>query len=1331
MSDSYKIDRFNGENWPTWKIQMQAALMDLNIWDVVDGSASSTSTEIKVEDKPKEKESADAATYRTNIRKAYAKIVNAISPKILLSVEHLKHPKLIWDFFVAKYEQKTAINKVYLMMEMFHLKMDETTKPEDHIAHFERIANQMETLKLGVSDELLAIALLVSLPKSYSQVRAAMEVGHMQTAFTSTEVKTAILAEALRRKTENPVEDTTALFAKPNKKPERYCSHCKTKTHSTSRCFKLHPDLAPKREKAAKATTKEPTRQLAIVASSLVASDHKEWFVDSGASSHMTSKLDYIRNYEPFSTPIPVALGDNRTVDAIGKGDVLFDMTFATHKKRILLTDILYVPEMGFNLFSVTTVVAKGCSVEFNGTRFLLKKDGKIVALGTNTTSHTTLNCEVIVEHAKVATISPIELWHQRLGHIGYDRILATAKLVDGVKIDTTTTSENFTCEACIQGKQHRTPLSKEPANRAKVRLIRIHSDICGPMSTQTFGGKRYFAIFVDDYSRLCAVAFLREKSDLLSEFLKFKTEIELQTGEKIKLIRSDNGGEYISSNFSQICAKNGIKQELTAPHTPSQDGVAERKIRTLVELARTILIAAKLPKTFWGEAIYYANWITNRSATKSVEGMTPYEAFYSQKPDLSVIHTFGCKAWVYNHEHQAKFDPKSKNCIYIGPTNNPGTHKLYNPTTKRFFTSRDVKFEEQICYSKTTPKLESTPQQSSDPESDTVEIELLKPIQPTIVDTTDVPDLVEDGDIEPELEIENDNVDIEPDTEDQELRRSNRKSKPVPKFVSYSNFRAFARVATIPTEPTTFKQAMEGPNSQQWKDAAFREFSALQKMETWKLVPLPPGHHTVSSKWVWKVKTKADGSIERYKARLVARGFTQQQGIDYEETFAPVARLSSIRMLLAIAANEKLKIFQMDVDSAYLYGKLDEEIYMSQPEGFVDPKHPNYVCKLLRSLYGLKQAAKVWNQTLHDFLLANEFHQSVADPCIYYYSTGSKRIFLAVYVDDLLIVCATETQRDFVKKLLMAKFNMKDLGEAHYILGIQLERENDGSITLSQSTYLCNALEQFGMSDCKPLSTPTCGGDIAVAKLAQKDEFMADPSLYRQAVGKLNYAAVSTRPDLAFAVSLASRFMASPTNQHWQLIKRIFRYIKATINYGLKIGLNSSFKAPLVGFSDADWAGDTSDRKSTTGYIFYLFGSVVSWNSKKQPTVALSSTEAEYMALAEVTKEAIWIRKFLDSLGYTQTTPTLLMEDNMGAIELAKNPVHHSRTKHIDIRHHFVREKLASNEIELCYIQTGDQIADALTKPLTRDKFDKLCQQMLLLPTNDQLPHYGGVLES
>jgi Reverse transcriptase (RNA-dependent DNA polymerase) len=418
-------------------------------------------------------------------------------------------------------------------------------------------------------------------------------------------------------------------------------------------------------------------------------------------------------------------------------------------------------------------------------------------------------------------------------------------------------------------------------------------------------------------------------------------------------------------------------------------------------------------------------------------------------------------------------------------------------------------------------------------------------------------------------------------------------------------------------------------------------------------------------------------------------------------------------------------------VDSAYLYGTLKEEIYMEQPEGFVDKDHPDYVWRLIKALYGLKQAGKCWNEDVNAYLLKLGFVVNKADACIYSLKrSDGTYIYLGLYVDDIIALCKTFAEYQWLVGTLKAKYAIKELGLAKYILGVAILRDGK-SFVLSQRNYLLNILEEFGMGDCNPLHTPTCGGDMGISLKVEdphlpQDRFtgqaevpgtkkpsqapsieLEDPTIYRSVVGKLNYAMVATRPDLAFSVSLLGKFMAHPTQASWELAKRVLRYVKHTADYGLFIGGKDEFPSKSHGFSDADHAGDRDDRKSITGFMFYIFGSPVSWNSRKQQTVALSTTEAEYMAQTESTKEAVWIRRFLEGMGYVLDEPTVIYGDNQGAMALAKNPIDHQRTKHIDVKYHFTRDKVEEKVVDLRYVSSAEQTADIFTKPLVKKIFE------------------------
>ncbi|GMG39212.1 unnamed protein product [Aspergillus oryzae] len=524
--------------------------------------------------------------------------------------------------------------------------------------------------------------------------------------------------------------------------------------------------------------------------------------------------------------------------------------------------------------------------------------------------------------------------------------------------------------------------------------------------------------------------------------------------------------------------------------------------------------------------------------------------------------------------------------------------------------------------------------------------------------------------------------------------------------------FEAAYVVDSVGEMPTTFKSAMESSNAAKWKDACDSEVDSLRKNKTWTLVPLPQGRKAIGCRWVFRIKENQAGEIERFKARLVAKGFSQKYGVDYEETFAPVAKFTSIRILLSLAAKYNLTVHQMDVKTAFLNGLLDEDIYMVQPEGYTDEERPDYVCHLKRSLYGLKQSPRMWNQTIDKFMLELEFKKCKADHCIYAKWNDQDMIFVALYVDDLVLASNNDELLKSTKEALSSRFDMTDLGHLRYFLGMEIEQDlSAGRVSIRQTKFAKDILEKFGMEKSNPVKTPQDPGlklTKAMCEGGCKHEETMAKVPYRNAVGCLMYLMVGTRPDLAAAVGVLSQFAADPCPTHWQALKRVFRYIQGTKTHGIEF--YAANEEGLQGYSDADWAGDVETRRSTSGYAFMMNGGCISWRSKKQRTVALSSTEAEYMALTEATQEAIWLKAFLCELGEMKSDEAVkIYEDNQGSIALAKNPEFHKRTKHIDIRYHFVREKVEDGQVVLQYCSTKDMKADLMTKPITAVQFISL----------------------
>ena len=483
-------------------------------------------------------------------------------------------------------------------------------------------------------------------------------------------------------------------------------------------------------------------------------------------------------------------------------------------------------------------------------------------------------------------------------------------------------------------------------------------------------------------------------------------------------------------------------------------------------------------------------------------------------------------------------------------------------------------------------------------------------------------------------------------------------------------------------------------------------ELKMIEKNGTWSLVDKPFDKKIIGVKWVFKVKQNADGSINKYKARLVVKGYAQQFGVDFFDTFAPVARLDTIRLLLALSAHQNWKVYQLDVKSAFLNGFLEEEIYVEQPEGFVAKGEENKALLLKKALYGLKQAPRAWYSRIDNFLLKMGFNKSLSEATLYVKTRDCDKIIVSIYVDDLLVTGSNfELVKEF-KVQMFESFEMTDLGEMAYFLGMEID-QNAGGIFIGQQKYANKVLKKFNMDSCKKMSTPLMQDE----KLCTNDGAnKVNERLYRSLVGCLMYL-TATRPDILYAVSLLSRFMHCASELHFKAAKRVLRYIKGTTNFG--VTFRRSNEVSLHGFSDSDWAGSCDDMKSTSGYLFNLGSGNFSWNSKKQDVVAQSTAKAEYIAAAAAVNQALWIRKILEDLKFDQEDGTIINVDNQAAISISNNPVFHGKTKHFKIKYHFLREVQSNKEVVLVHCKTEDQLADILTKALPKSRFEELREKI------------------
>ena len=1185
------------------------------------------------------------------------------------------------------------------------MEMAEGTSMEAHIKTMKELTDRLAAINAPIAEEDQVVTLLGSLPPSYSALVTALEA---RDAVTLSYVQQSLIREEQRFKESNTQHTGLnnmsgigrALIGKHNGQPgkghrnKKICYLCGKTGHFCKDCPQNLYQRLPKPKHKGKSAClisegesgSDTESDEKVFGVSSQPHNPNVWIVDSGASSHMTQRKELLVNYEEFDKPQKVSMGDGHMVEACGKRDIQFKMILENDRlKTVTMRGTLYVPKLTCSLFSVRATVMKGNTVKFeNGSCLIYDKNVILLGTGSLVDKLYYLNIESVAQESiAIATESEVEnkadLWHQRLGHLNeiQFREMASHDSVKGVNIPKSTRT-SF-CEKCVEGKMSKKPFKSVGEIRSVRKLQCVHSDVCGPMPTQSIVGNKYFVTFIDDYSRYCKVYFMKYKSEVFNKFKEFESVTTNKCGCSIGTLRTDNGGEYLSKEFDSYLQSKGINHELSAPYSPAQNGVAERFNRTLMESPRTMIAQAELPECYWAEAVATAAYLRNRVPTRSLKSTTPYEKWFERKPDLSHKRVFGCMCYAYIPEvnKKGKLSNKAEKLRFIGYSLQTKGYRLIDESTSKVLVRRDV-----IC-------------NESDFQYDSSKTKVIDEGTTTNHEQVMVP--------EDEEPIE---LPIEPQPQEQVVQeqqhRYPRRQRTAPVRYGIDEFvdTAFLDEVQI-EEPKGIEEALK---DQEWKEAADSEYQSLMENETWKLVKLPTGRKPVGCKWIFKTKRTSEGKVERYKARLVAKGYTQKSGEDYDETFSPVVRYSSIRTLLAFAVQNGLIIHQMDVVTAFLNGTLDEDIYMEQQPGYIKKGEEHLVCKLKRSLYGLKQSSRCWNTVFKQYMESINFKQCTADPCIFVTGEEADLTIVAVYVDDLIVIAKTPETIKKIKESLAARFKMKDLGKLHYCWGISIQHDEErGSLWMDQRQYIQSLLKRYGLSQAKTATTPA---DINV-KLVKNDGVSkpVNPLNYQSMVGSLLYAAITTRPDIAQAVGAVSKFNSCPTEAHLTAVKRIFRYLKGTIDLCIKY--ERSADNHLIGFSDADWAGDLTDRHSTTGNLFMMSGAAIDWISKKQPVVALSTTEAEYVALSAATQEAVWLSRLLTDIKAPPKAPILIKEDNQGTIAIARNPVSHNRTKHIDIKFHYVREALEDGIIDLTYCPTEQMTADMLTKPLARQQFE------------------------
>jgi Reverse transcriptase (RNA-dependent DNA polymerase)/gag-polypeptide of LTR copia-type len=945
------------------------------------------------------------------------------------------------------------------------------------------------------------------------------------------------------------------------------------------------------------------------------------WIIDSGASIHMCNDSSILENFKPHCGQF-VTISNGDLIPITGFGSLKFQI-FDYNKKicTITLKQVAFVPQLTVNLLSVR-YITKSSPVMFTEDSCILLKPHKI-KLGTliNSAFTLTITHKPLPQIATNNSFACIHEWHRRLSHRNLDQI-KRIKDVLHLKISKCNCSND--CMSCIKSKIFTEPFPKQSRKPDFPREV-ITSDLGGDFKTQSIGGAKYFITFTCAATDFTEVATIRNKSDAKQEILNFMEKCKTQFGAYPKVFRSDRGGEYIDSELQKYLSSKGVIFQCTVANSPQQNGISERKNRTLVEAVRTLLLEKNLPHYLWGEALHHATFTFN-NLPKINESKSPQEKFFNKKSEIEFIEFGSSVIFKLNTQNLSKLKPKGEHGIFVGFDRNSKGYRIY--ADHKVQIRRNVKFVDQNIHQ---TKIQDI-QKSQDPE-------------------------------EPKI-----------------LRRSERIQQQQSLLSHY--------------EPRTYKQAMHCPDREHWLEAMKEELDSIESNNTWTKVELPKDRKAIGSRWIFKLKTNENGQVQRYKARLVAQGFTQVYGTDYDEVFAPVARPTSFRVLLTIAGIQNLHVMQYDVKTAFLNGTIEEEIYLKPPQGF---QSETKVFRLHKSLYGLKQSARKWNEAIHSCLTKLNFTQSKQDNCLYVCHVTDDICYLIIHVDDILIAAKNISTIESLTKQITKSFELKSLGKAKQFLGININRRIDGLFEINQSSYIDKIATTLKLEDSKGSLFPI---DPGYFKLTGSD--LESNTEYRQIIGMLLYISTNSRPDISASVAILAQKVSNPSDIDLKESLRVVKYLLKTKNHSLIFGDLKS-QTPLQAFSDANWAEDRTHRKSSSGTLCQVFGAPVSWSSKKQDVVAISTTESEYYALTETIREVIWLKELLANFQIIVQLPIPVFMDSQSCIKMVTNEKFSNRTKHIAVRFQFAKD------IELKYVSTENNIADMLTKPLAGSKIKTL----------------------
>lgn len=1307
------IPRFDG-HYDHWAMLMENFLRSKEYWSLVEDGIPAAADGVVLTDA--QKKSLDDQKLKDLKAKNY--LFQALDRSVLETILDKGTSKSIWDSLKQKYQGSTRVKRAQLQalrkeFEILHMKAGESVN--EYFARTLTIVNKMKANGETIRDVAVVEKILRSMTSKFDYVVCSIEESKDTETLTIDELQSSLFVHE-QRMTSHVEEEQALKITHGDQFGARGRGRGSSRGRGRGRgrqsfdkatleCYNCHKlghfqwECPSKEKEANYAETQEEMLLMAYMDMNKVNIEDK-WFLDSGCSNHMCGKKEYFSDLDE-SFKNSVKLGNDSSMAVLGKGNVRLQVNGVVQ----IITEVFYVPELKNNLLSIGQLQEKGLTILFQYGKCKVFHPERGLIMNSKMSSNRMFILHAISQPIastcfNTITEDMVQLWHCRYGHLSFKglKTLQQKKMVDGLPH---VKSPSRLCKDCLVGKQQRDSFPKKSTWRASQILQLVHADICGPIKPISNSKKRYLITFTDDFSRKTWIYFLIEKSEAFAVFRNFKIHVEKETNSVIKGLRTDRGGEFTSQEFTKFCDINGIRRQLTAAYTPQQNGVAERKNRTIMNMVRSMLSEKKIPKTFWPEAANWAVHVLNRSPTLAVRNKTPEEAWSGGKPSIEYFRVFGCISHVHVPDNKrTKLDDKSITCVLLGVSEESKAYRLYDPISQRIIISRDVVFEEDKNWDwdKKYEELIVCDLEWGDTGEEAV-----------------VFDEHEEGngsDLDADIEEENEILPSDSSTEESSSSLNERRNRRPPVWMRHydtgeglseeDNEAQLAMFAAA--DPIRFEDAVK---SEKWRKAMDAEMESITKNGTWELMELPEGGKKIGVKWVYKTKFNENGEVDKYKARLVVKGYSQQYGVDYTEVFAPVARMETIRLVVALAAQKGWIIYQLDVKSAFLHGELNEEVFVEQPCGYVQKGNEHKVYKLKKALYGLKQAPRAWYSRIEAYFMKEGFKRCDYEHTLFIKTRKEDKVLIvSLYVDDLVFTGNDDFMFTEFRNSMKQEFDMTDLGKMRYFLGLEVLQRPNG-VFIYQKKYALEVLQRFGMDKSNYVHNPIVPG----CKLV-KDEngVKVDKTYFKQIVGSLMYL-TATRPDMMYVVSLISRYMENPTELHLQVAKRVLRYLKGTTEFG--IFYKNGGDDELVAYTDSDYAGDLEDRKSTSGYVFLLSSGAISWSSKKQPIVSLSTTEAEFIAAASCACQGVWLKRVLGMLGENQSKPTIIRCDSSSAIKLSKNPVMHGRSKHIDVRYHFLRELTKAGTVELVHCNTQEQLADVMTKPLKLDVFLKLRRKL------------------